>query len=526
MKKKLFTLLLCAFAWISVNARSVVVNGSTITITLNAGENFNDYNFDDVDVTNVTKLVLEGDFVSGDLQKFTNILGSKISEIDASNATFGTDNSNMKFQGWSQLASFTFPDGITQIPAECFQRCAFTEFTVPKSVKTIGTKAFDECKSLKTFTIPERSALEYIDASCFTQCNNITDVYINVSVHANPDTQSEYPLIPYCPRATFDFETTVDQTEVTGTKRATLHFPDTEADFNYYCGEWKKGLAFTHENLVFFKDGYYVKDEETGNNVFLGPNNGWQEFAKTDSEKEIVVTGSFLRTYSSNTPYVIAKLTYKDTATGEYVTVPLYEAFRAISYDEARNKVNLKKMEDVTPENTGMILRSTRAGEDAIVYLEAAGNKYTWQIYRYGTDNLLETSITPTEIGPVTLGADNKVAYRNFGLYKVGDDYQFVRYKKGTIRENRAYLKLSATQFTNNNESATEGPGSGLDDPQNSKVSLFFLEDEETDNNVNPTGISVVNAKKADKVYYNLQGMKVENPSKGIYIYNGKKVIK
>ena len=329
----------------------------------------------------MTKLILKGDYNSSDLQKFTNVLGSRISEIDASGATFGNNNSEMKFQGWSKLASFTFPDGITQIPAECFQRCAFTTFTVPTTVKTIGTKAFDECSSLKTFTIPEGSLLEYIEASCFTNCNNITDVYINVSVHANPDTQSQYSLIPYCPRATFDFETTVDQTEVTGTKRATLHFPDTEADFDYYCGDWKKGLAFTHENLVSFKDGYYMNID--GENKFLGPNNGWQEFAKTDSEKEIVVTGSFLRTYSASTAYVIAKLTYKDKDSEAYITVPLYEAFRASGYDKTTNKVTLVKMNSVTPENTGMILRSTRAGEDAIVYLEAPSNKYTWTTYPY-----------------------------------------------------------------------------------------------------------------------------------------------
>ena len=83
--------------------------------------------------------------------------------------------------------------------------------------------------------------------------------------------------------------------------------------------------------------------------------------------------------------------------------------------------------------------------------------------------------------------------------------------------------------FTNNNEGADEGPGSGLDDPQddpnNAKnISIVFLDEEDLENKT--TGITVINVKKADNTYYNLQGMKVENPSKGIYIYNGKKVIK
>lgn len=41
-----------------------------------------------------------------------------------------------------------------------------------------------------------------------------------------------------------------------------------------------------------------------------------------------------------------------------------------------------------------------------------------------------------------------------------------------------------------------------------------------------PTGIKNVETKKADNAYYDLMGRKVVNPSNGIYIQNGKKVIK
>ena len=42
----------------------------------------------------------------------------------------------------------------------------------------------------------------------------------------------------------------------------------------------------------------------------------------------------------------------------------------------------------------------------------------------------------------------------------------------------------------------------------------------------NPTGIKNVEATKADNAYYDLMGRKIANPSTGIYIHNGKKVIK
>lgn len=42
---------------------------------------------------------------------------------------------------------------------------------------------------------------------------------------------------------------------------------------------------------------------------------------------------------------------------------------------------------------------------------------------------------------------------------------------------------------------------------------------------LNPTGINTVAAVKNDNLYYNLNGQLVTNPTKGLYIFNGKKVI-
>ena len=42
----------------------------------------------------------------------------------------------------------------------------------------------------------------------------------------------------------------------------------------------------------------------------------------------------------------------------------------------------------------------------------------------------------------------------------------------------------------------------------------------------NPVGIEGIEAnKEEDDVYYNLEGIRVENPSEGIYIHNGKKIL-
>ncbi len=55
--------------------------------------------------------------------------------------------------------------------------------------------------------------------------------------------------------------------------------------------------------------------------------------------------------------------------------------------------------------------------------------------------------------------------------------------------------------------------------PAEGTIELVFTDDEST-------GISNIEVNKIeDDAYYNLQGMRVEHPSKGIYIHNGKKVI-
>ena len=55
---------------------------------------------------------------------------------------------------------------------------------------------------------------------------------------------------------------------------------------------------------------------------------------------------------------------------------------------------------------------------------------------------------------------------------------------------------------------------------------MLLFDDENFDNDITAIGIitendSIVN----DNAYYNLQGVRVATPSKGIYIFNGKKIL-
>lgn len=101
---------------------------------------------------------------------------------------------------------------------------------------------------------------------------------------------------------------------------------------------------------------------------------------------------------------------------------------------------------------------------------------------------------------------------------------------RGTVGSNKAYLQYSNSVIADNAQifgQNTDGTQLEKDDnaTQNSKLAIIFegFNDDNT-----PTGISeitTVTKEVNSDYYYNLQGVRVYRPSKGIYIHNGKKVV-
>lgn len=110
------------------------------------------------------------------------------------------------------------------------------------------------------------------------------------------------------------------------------------------------------------------------------------------------------------------------------------------------------------------------------------------------SDNALIGTLSPTYVSAPS-------GYTNFGM----SGSKFVPMTAGVVRANKAYLRVDDKDITGSESR-----------------SLQVIFDEET------TGISNVEITKPEaknNVYYNLNGQRVANPSKGLYIVNGKKVI-
>lgn len=68
------------------------------------------------------------------------------------------------------------PRSVTSIGVKAFARCEFTEIFIPNSVTQLSTEAFANCKWLKSIYLPK--SVNSIVRDTFTGCDNLLDVYL------------------------------------------------------------------------------------------------------------------------------------------------------------------------------------------------------------------------------------------------------------------------------------------------------------------------------------------------------------
>ena len=324
--------------------------------------------------------------------------------------------------------------------------------------------------------------------------------------------------------------------------------------FNRPAGEWTIRL-FTR--TLETEDGGYVARHA---------------YTITGSEsKDIYLTyrtGKFIRTYSNDKPM-----------NPDNDNVKIYEVYRYVPPKQVDNiytqgKIHLRQLNYV-PANVGVVLigevpadGNTYHDADKLAFslLERAeesvepGGDYR-QVWTKATkyidandqwNNYLVPTVTANNnLGNAQVDESGKVIYRYFGLgnyYRtnyhrsLGDadtqpDYiGFFRFTAdGKSGANKAYLSIPANAEVGDAVGATYGYidyngqllGNKYDDgtlPESlAKIALVF--DDLVDGN-EVTGIKELETEDLNNdKYYNLQGIEVAHPVKGVYIHNGKKVI-
>ena len=169
----------CAFRYCN-SLTSVTIPNSVTTIGVGAFDGCRSLTSIDVASGNLNYSSKDG--VLFDKNKSTLIqypIGNKRTEYTIPNSV--TTIGSYAFDDCSNLTSVTIPNSVTTIGKYAFSDCSgLTSVTIGNSVTTIGGHAFSGCSGLTSVTIP--NSVTTIGESAFSGCSSLTSVTIPNSV--------------------------------------------------------------------------------------------------------------------------------------------------------------------------------------------------------------------------------------------------------------------------------------------------------------------------------------------------------
>jgi len=318
----------------------------------------------------------------------------------------------------------------------------------------------------------------------------------------------------------------------------------------YYASEAERAKGSNELKVVVNAGIYYVKLEQGNENYHSDPVNAtftieakmltedmiWQEgeefvyngepqtladgmFGLTDGEDELEYGVDFTIEYANNTNVGTATATITGLGNYQGTLTTTFEIVREIilSFSEKNSWVTYCATEDLTvPEGLSAyvvtsINGSTVQVEEIGFIPEGQGVLLNCEKPAYASDGFIaaayngaHSELPNNYLEGITAATSVKaLATEGKSIYVLYND-EFVKTNSGTIPANRSYLPV------------------GMDVNANARLSISFADDDEI------TAIErIANRQqlKANGQYYDLQGRKVAQPAKGLYIVNGRKVV-
>lgn len=370
---------------------------------------------------------------------------------------------NNTFQWCIGLLSISIPDGVINIGDYAFEGCStMTSIDLPNSITNMGARSFSGCVSLKSISLP--NTITNIAAESFSYCSGLSSINIPSNVTDIPD------------KAFQNCSSLSTITIGTGVHNIGANcFANCESLADLYC---------------------FAEDAPTTiSTAFVS---SYVNFAK------LHVPASAISTYSASAPWSgfgeIVAITSEDITIGElgigtfcgsnpidFTGIEDIKAYVVSSYDSGTGQVTLSRTYYVPPF-TGVVVR----GSEGVHTIPAGVGQPVYP-------NMLEGVTTDKEL------SKENGDYTNYVLASKGGNLGFYAVSDGsTLAAGKAYLPLPTADLP----SAARG------------LVLTFDDDEVTAINHLTSALS-----KGEDVYFDLQGRKVAQPTKGLYIVNGKKVI-
>ena len=412
------------------------------------------------------------------------------------------------FQGCSGLTSLVLPNSITSIGIWAFESCTgLTSLILSNSITSINGNMFRNCSGLKTITIP--SGVTNIDGYAFMNCTSLTSITIPNSVatigiscfYGCSDLNSIVLSNNLISIGMYAFNNCTSLTSITIPNSLT----DIKGEAFNGCSKLKtvtigsgiqdiKSKSFANCDEL---TDIYCFAESVPTTVSDAFENSYVNFVN------LHVPASSVSTYSASAPW--SDFGTKVAITSENITIgdlgigtfygsnPLdlsgtedVKAYVVSSYEKASGQVTLTRTYYVPPF-TGVVVKGNKG-----VYTIPAG------VGQPVFPNMMKGVTTNTVLDKVNGDYTNYVLANkggNLGFYAVSDG--------STLGAGKAYLPLPTTDL-----------------PSAAREFTLFFDDGET-----TEIMKVASQEKASQGYYDLQGRRVANPTSGLYIVNGKKVI-
>ncbi len=398
------------------------------------------------------------------------------------------------------LTSVKIPNSITRIEAAVFFACQnLSSVDIPNGVTSIGNSAFFDCRSLTSIEIP--NSITSIGDDAFTSCSALTSIVV-ANENAIYDSRNNCnaiietatnTLVLGCKNTTIPNSVTSigDSAFESCTGLTSITIPNSVTTIDgsafYYCTGLKEiySLAETPATIdsSTFDDYSATIYVPYGAKETYETTDGWSNFSnivEMDPEEVTITIGEY------------GSATYCSEFALDFSNVEGLKAYAATGYNTNTQVVTLTRVQ-TSKESIGLFL----VGEPG---------EYTVPIIETSTDytlNLLVGTLEETDVNGTS--ADGNYYNFKYTVAETSETPLFYQFEDASsLSAGKAYLQLPASLFP-----ATVAKAISMRFDEGATTDI----DEITDNRQQSTDI------------YDLNGRRVETPTNGIYIVNGKKVI-
>ena len=403
------------------------------------------------------------------------IAGCKNTVIPNSVTSIG----NQAFYNCSGLTSITIPNSVTSIGNMVFYSCSgLTSITIPNSVTSIGDEAFYSCSGLTSITIP--NSVTSIGDDAFYECTSLKTVY-NFSNLTITKGSTDYGYIAYYTNEVYNAPNGSIEGDYIFCKlnnvNTLLYYLGSEAELTLPA-DYKGESYVIGENV--FKDNKTITSIEIPNSVTSIGNGA---FSNCSGLKEV---------------HINDLVAWCNIDFGSYDANPLYYAGNLYLNGELLTELSIPS-EVTTIKDYAFYNCKGVTNIDIIDGIKGIGNSAF-----YGCSDL------------ETLYISNTI--ENIDDYAFAECNNILDIKIGSKKS----ITASENIFSNdayNNACLYVPEGRKFAYEKTSPWDNFYIQE------IDYTGIEDINAENGNvKAIYDLQGRRIENPTEGIYIVNGKKI--